>query len=200
MVFSHLSCSPGRDLLLQLWYSFPSKLFHLKHFLFVPIAFQKTSEISRPLFDHKNEGFMKISQELHFSRVFGSTKCKYSNGFWFGFLFRNWTVPTWGKWSLMSDWISWGRSWSSSGVYMQLWVIKILPSGLEGHNFWRFPGTLLGWDFLAWGINYPWPFVSGKGSGVTLKITSGGGTVVLGGCRWRNSSGKLAIRSHFFSS
>lgn len=41
------------------------------------------SEISRPSFDPRNEGFMEIAQEFQFRGAFESTKCKYSNGFWF---------------------------------------------------------------------------------------------------------------------
>lgn len=39
------------------------------------------SEISRPLFDPRNAGFMEIFQELHFNGAFGSTTCKYYNSF-----------------------------------------------------------------------------------------------------------------------
>jgi len=63
------------SLLPQLFCLFPSHSFLLrvKHFLFVPTAFQMKAEVHRPLFDSRNEGFKEmyqVLQELHFSGEF----------------------------------------------------------------------------------------------------------------------------------
>lgn len=101
-MFSYFSHCPGTDLLLQLWYSIPRQFLNLKCFPFVPLPFQMKSEISRPLFDPRNEGFIpRIA--LQWS-IWVNNMQIYYNIFWF--FYRNWIVPTWEKWSLMSEWIS----------------------------------------------------------------------------------------------